>query len=114
MSIAPTATTETGKASTTAAKVAAAAPILFGVAMFWTVASVHVPHHASDAKLLELVAGAEQPNLDDHLGSLRRSATCRTARRTDEPRCCTWTPLSVADVAGVRATPWQLRSPPPC
>jgi hypothetical protein len=53
MSIAPTATTETGKASATAAKVAVAAAILFGVAMFWTVASVDVPHDASDAKLLD-------------------------------------------------------------
>ncbi|MEV6411437.1 hypothetical protein [Kribbella sp. NPDC051718] len=37
---------------TSAAKVAAAASVLFAVAFFWTVASVDVPHQASDAELL--------------------------------------------------------------
>jgi len=39
--------------TTTAAKVASAASILFAVAFFWTVASVDVPHKADDAKLLD-------------------------------------------------------------
>jgi hypothetical protein len=39
--------------SRSAAMVAAGASILFGVAMFWTVAIVDVPHDASNAELLE-------------------------------------------------------------
>jgi hypothetical protein len=38
---------------TSATKVAAAASVLFAVAFFLTVASVNVPHKASDAKLLD-------------------------------------------------------------
>jgi hypothetical protein len=38
---------------TTASWVAAGAAVLFAASMFWTVASVDVPHDASDAKLLE-------------------------------------------------------------
>jgi len=48
-----TATTRTATTRTSAAKVASAASILFAVAFFWTVASVDVPHKASDAKLLD-------------------------------------------------------------
>jgi hypothetical protein len=45
--------TATARTTTTsAAKVASAACVLFAVAFFWTVASVDVPHKASDAKLL--------------------------------------------------------------
>ncbi|WP_112245513.1 hypothetical protein [Kribbella monticola] len=47
-----TAPTHTRSGRTSAAKVAAAAAVLFAVAFFWTVASVDVPHRASDAKLL--------------------------------------------------------------
>ena len=47
------ATTRTGAARTSAAKVASAASVLFAVALFWTVASIDVPHKASDAKLLD-------------------------------------------------------------
>jgi hypothetical protein len=39
--------------STTGAKVAAVAAILFGITLFMTVASVNVPHDASDAELLD-------------------------------------------------------------
>ncbi len=39
--------------STTARKVAAAASVLFAVTLFMTVASVDVPHDASDAELLQ-------------------------------------------------------------
>ena len=45
--------TSTGRSSRSAAIVAAGAAILFGVCMFWTVASVDVPHDASDAELLD-------------------------------------------------------------
>jgi hypothetical protein len=44
--------TRTSTARTSAAKVASAASVLFAVALFWTVASVNVPHKADDAKLL--------------------------------------------------------------
>jgi hypothetical protein len=43
----------TGRESRSAAIVAAGAAILFGVSMFWTVASVDVPHDASNAELLD-------------------------------------------------------------
>ena len=46
-------TTITRTSRSSAAKVASAASILFAVAFFWTVASVDVPHKASDAKLLD-------------------------------------------------------------
>jgi hypothetical protein len=39
--------------TTAARKVAAAAAALFGVALFWTVAAVDVPHDATDAELLD-------------------------------------------------------------
>jgi hypothetical protein len=39
--------------SPTAARIAAVASVLFGVSFFLTVASVNVPHEASDAELLE-------------------------------------------------------------
>jgi hypothetical protein len=42
----------TRTSTSSAAMVASAASILFAVAFFWTVASVDVPHKASDAKLL--------------------------------------------------------------
>lgn len=45
--------TRTSTARTSAAKVASAASVLFAVALFWTVASVNVPHKADDAKLLD-------------------------------------------------------------
>ncbi len=45
--------TSTGKSSRSAATVAAGAAILFGVSMFWTVASVDVPHDVSDTELLD-------------------------------------------------------------
>ena len=45
--------TSTRRSSRSAATIAAGAAILFGVAMFWTVASVNVPHDASDAELLD-------------------------------------------------------------
>jgi hypothetical protein len=45
--------TATLSSSRSAAIVAAGAAILFGVAMFWTVASVDVPRDASDAELLD-------------------------------------------------------------
>lgn len=48
-----TATARTRTGRTSAAKVASAAAVLFAVAFFWTVASVDVPHKASDAKLLD-------------------------------------------------------------
>jgi hypothetical protein len=47
-----TAPTHTRTGRTSAAKVASIAAVLFAVALFWTVASVDVPHKASDAKLL--------------------------------------------------------------
>jgi hypothetical protein len=53
---ATTATTESSGSRvtrTSAAKVASAASVLFAVALFWTVASIDVPHKASDAKLLD-------------------------------------------------------------
>ena len=50
---ATTATTRTKATRTSATKVAAAASVLFAVALFWTVASVDVPHKAGDAKLLD-------------------------------------------------------------
>lgn len=53
MSVTSTPSTQPETRSTTAAKVAVVAAILFGAAMFLTVASVNVPHDASDAKLLE-------------------------------------------------------------
>jgi fumarate reductase subunit C len=37
----------------TASKVAAAASLAFGFCFFWTVASIDVPHKASDAKMLD-------------------------------------------------------------
>ena len=43
----------TDRDTTTGTWVAAAAAILFGIAMFLTVASVNVPHDASDAELLD-------------------------------------------------------------
>jgi hypothetical protein len=43
----------TSQSSRSAAFVAAGAAILFAVSMFWTVASVDVPHNASDAELLD-------------------------------------------------------------
>ena len=39
--------------SPTAARIASAASVLFGISFFLTVASVNVPHRASDAELLE-------------------------------------------------------------
>lgn len=45
--------TRTSTSRTSAAKVASAASVLFAVALFWTVASVDVPHKADDAKLLD-------------------------------------------------------------
>lgn len=48
--MATTTITRTSKSS--AAKVASAASVLFAVAFFWTVASVDVPHKASDETLL--------------------------------------------------------------
>ena len=53
MSITSTPSTESETRSTAAAKVAVGAAILFGAAMFFTVAAVNVPHDASDAKLLD-------------------------------------------------------------
>jgi len=53
MSVTSTPSAQPETRSTTAAKVAVVAAILFGAAMFLTVASVNVPHDASDAKLLE-------------------------------------------------------------
>lgn len=53
MPITPTAQHATTTRSSTAAKVALVAAILFGVAMFLTVASVDVPHEASDKELLD-------------------------------------------------------------
>ena len=46
----PATTTPTKR--TPAAKVAAAASLAFGFTFFWTVASINVPHKASDEKLL--------------------------------------------------------------
>jgi hypothetical protein len=51
--MATTLTNRTRTSRTSATKVASAASILFAVAFFWTVASVDVPHKASDAKLLD-------------------------------------------------------------
>ncbi|MEV5966082.1 hypothetical protein AB0L70_30215 [Kribbella sp. NPDC051952] len=50
-----TTTTATPRARTrsSAATAASAASVLFAVALFWTVASINVPHTADDAKLLE-------------------------------------------------------------
>ncbi len=53
MSITSTPPTESETRSTAAAKVAVVAAILFGAAMFLTVAAVNVPHDASDAKLID-------------------------------------------------------------
>ena len=53
MSLTPTAPAPSETRSTAAAKVAAVAAILFAAAMFLTVASVDVPHDASDAELLD-------------------------------------------------------------
>lgn len=53
MSLTPTTPLQSEPRSATAAKVAAVAAILFGVAMFLTVASVNVPSDASDATLLD-------------------------------------------------------------
>ena len=53
MSVTSTPSAQPETRSATAAKVAVVAAILFGAAMFLTVASVNVPHDASDAKLLE-------------------------------------------------------------
>lgn len=53
MSITSTPSTESETRSTTGAKVAVVAAILFGAAMFATVAAVNVPHDVSDAKLLD-------------------------------------------------------------
>jgi hypothetical protein len=52
MSLTPT-PTETTTGSTIAAKVAVAVAILFGATLFLTVASVNVPHDATDAELLD-------------------------------------------------------------
>jgi hypothetical protein len=52
MSLTPTAT-ESPTQSSAATKVAVVAALLFGVAMFVTVASVNVPHEASDAELVD-------------------------------------------------------------
>jgi hypothetical protein len=46
------ASSRTRATRTSAAKVASAASVLFAVALFWTVASIDVPHKANDAKLL--------------------------------------------------------------
>jgi hypothetical protein len=53
MSVTSTPSAQPETRSATAAKVAVVAAIFFGAAMFLTVASVNVPHDASDAKLLE-------------------------------------------------------------
>jgi hypothetical protein len=53
MTVTQAAEKSTANGSRSAAMVAAGASILFGVAMFWTVASVDVPHDASDADLLQ-------------------------------------------------------------
>ena len=53
MSITSTPSTESETRSTAAAKVAVVAAVLFGAAMFFTVAAVNVPQDASDAKLIE-------------------------------------------------------------
>jgi hypothetical protein len=53
MTLTHAATTATGHSSRAGAIVAAGASVLFGVAMFLTVASVNVPHDAGDAELLE-------------------------------------------------------------
>jgi hypothetical protein len=53
MSITPTAPTATDSRSTTAAKIAVAAAILFAASLFLTVASVDVPSDATDRELLE-------------------------------------------------------------
>ena len=53
MSLTPTTQSERETRSTTAAKVAVVAAILFGAAMFLTVASVNVPRDATDAELLD-------------------------------------------------------------
>ena len=44
---------EASAGARTASRVAAVASVLFGVSFFWTVASVNVPHQATDAELLE-------------------------------------------------------------
>jgi hypothetical protein len=53
MTITPPVQKSTDQQPTTAAWVAAVAAVLFGVTMFLTVASVNVPHDASDAELLD-------------------------------------------------------------
>jgi hypothetical protein len=53
MTITPAMQKSTGQRSTTTTWVAVTAAILFGVSMFLTVASVNVPHDASDAELLD-------------------------------------------------------------
>jgi hypothetical protein len=53
MTLTPSMQRSTDEQPTTAAWVAAVAAVLFGVAMFLTVASVNVPHDASDAELLD-------------------------------------------------------------
>ncbi|WP_329000225.1 hypothetical protein OHA18_38045 [Kribbella sp. NBC_00709] len=47
-----TTTAAATRTRTSAAKVASAASILFALALFWTVASIDVPHRADDTKLL--------------------------------------------------------------
>ena len=39
--------------STSAARIASVASVLFGISLFWTVASVNVPHDAGDPELLD-------------------------------------------------------------
>ena len=53
MTLTHAAATSTDHSSRAGALVAAGASILFGVAMFCTVASVNVPHDATDAELLD-------------------------------------------------------------
>jgi hypothetical protein len=53
MTVTHAAEKSTRQTSRSAAVVATCAALLFGAAMFWTVASVNVPHDAGDAELLE-------------------------------------------------------------
>jgi hypothetical protein len=48
-----TTTAATARTRIPAAKGASVASVLFAVALFWTVASINVPHQADDAKLLD-------------------------------------------------------------
>ncbi|WP_157544576.1 hypothetical protein [Nocardioides halotolerans] len=53
MTVSPTVQEPIDQRTATAAWVAAGAAVLFGIAMFLTVASVNVPHDASDTELLD-------------------------------------------------------------